>query len=63
MEILRMITLMCLIISTSLMIVVTISNMIDTKKRNKAYYEALDKMVENAVKLFNESFNERSEEE
>ena len=63
MELIRMIALMCLIITTLLMIVMTIFNMIDTKKRNKAYYEALDKMVESAIKSFNESFNERSEEE
>lgn len=63
MELIRMIALMCLIITTSLMIVMTIFNMVNAMKRDKAYLRALDKMVENAVKSFNESFNERSEEE
>ena len=63
MEILRMIALMCLIITTSLMIVMTIFNMVNAIKRDKAYLRALDEMVESAIKSFNESFNERSEEE
>ena len=63
MEILRMISLICLIITTSLMIVMTIFNMVNAIKRDKAYLRALDEMVESAIKSFNESFNERSEEE
>ena len=63
MEILRMIALMCLIITTLLMIVMTIFNMVNAIKRDKAYLRALDEMVESAIKSFNESFNERSEEE
>ena len=63
MELIRMIALMCLIINTSLMIVMTIFNMISAMKRDKAYLRALDEMVESAIKSFNESFNERSEEE
>ena len=59
MEILRMITLMCLIISILLTMVMTVLNMIYAKKRDKAYYKMLDEMLENAIK----SFNERSEEE
>jgi hypothetical protein len=59
MELIRMIALMCLIITTSLMIVRTIFNMVNEIKRDKAYLRALDKMVESAIK----SFNERSEEE
>jgi hypothetical protein len=63
MELIRMIALMCIIITTSLMIVMTIFNMVNAIKRDKAYLRALDEMVESAIKSFNESFNERSEEE
>jgi hypothetical protein len=63
MELIRMIALMCIIITTSLMIVMTIFNMVNAIKRDKAYLRALDEMVEIAIKSFNEAFNERSEEE
>lgn len=59
MELIRMIALMCLMITTSLMIVRTIFNMVSAIKRDKAYLRALDKMVESAIK----SFNEKREEE